>query len=117
MLRIDEVTVVGPPRRQIPHVVKPPGEAPQAVGASAAPRAREAFVVAATSDESRCRQVLNTSDSLCYIGKVFTGARHHSVLQSSRSSPGYTGKFWLSMPEKLCIFATVSQIMAFGHFW
>ena len=114
MLRIDEVKVVGPPRRQIPHVVKPPGEAPQAVGSSAAPRARETFVVAATSDDSRCRQALNMSDSLCHVGKVFTGSGHDRVLQGISSSLGYTGKFWLSRPEKLCIFATVSEKPSFG---
>jgi hypothetical protein len=109
MLRIEEVNLVGLPRHQIPHVVQPPGKAPQAGSSFAAPRAGIAFVVTTANEDSRCRQVFNTSDSLCYIGKVFTGARHHSVLQSSRSSPGYTGKFWLSMPEKLCIFATVSK--------
>ena len=85
MLRIEEVNLVGPPRHQIPHVVQPPGKAPQAGGSFTALRAWIAFVVTTASEDSRRRQVFNTSDSLCYIGKVFTGARHHSVLQSSRS--------------------------------
>jgi hypothetical protein len=109
MLSIGEVDLVGSPGHHVTDVVQETVVAPQSVGSSAATRARAAFITSTACDDFGLRQVLDTSDALCHIGKVFTGSGHGDVLQALLSSPGYIAKVPSSPPRNLCIVATVSE--------
>jgi hypothetical protein len=109
MLRIGKVDLVGSPGHQVTQVVQETFDAPQAVGSSAATGARAALVVSAAYDDFGLGQVLDTSDALCLVGKVFTGARHGDILQGMLSPPGYSGQCSSSTSEKFCIAAIVSE--------
>jgi hypothetical protein len=111
MLGIGEVDLMRASGHQVTQVVQAPCDAPQSVGSSAATRALAAFVVSAAADDFGCRQVLDTGDALCHVGKVFTGSRHGNILQGMLCSPGDITKFPSSTPEKLCITATVSYFL------
>jgi len=108
MLRIGKVDLMGSPAHQVTQIVQEPFDAPQLVGSSAATRALAACVVAAAADDFGLRQVLDTRDALCHIGKVCTGSGHGHVLQGMLCSPGDFATFPLSTPEKLCSDAIVS---------
>jgi len=97
VLRIGELDITGPSRHQVSHVVKETLDASQSVGASATTWARAAFVVPATCNDPGLGQVFDTRNSLCNVGKVFTGSRHGDVLQKKVCSPGYIGK---SSPQR-----------------
>jgi hypothetical protein len=109
MLRVGEVEFVGSPGHQVTQVVQEAFDAPQAIGSSAASGALTAFVVSATWDAFGLGQVLDTSDALGLVAKVFTGSGHGDVLQVILSVPGYIGQCPSSRSKKLCNDATVSQ--------
>src|SRR6266849_9820183 len=85
-LRIGEPDLAGSSGHKVTHVVKETFDAPQSVGSCAATRASAAFVVSTPCEDFSLRQVLNTSDSLCHVGKVYTGSGHGDVLQGMRCS-------------------------------
>jgi hypothetical protein len=114
MLRIGEVDIVGVLGDQVPQVVQKSLDAPQARGSRAAARTLAISIVAAADDGRGLRQVFDTRDALCHVGKVFTRSWHSCILQGRRCSSEYIASFPRSTPEKLCNDATVSPSSTFN---
>jgi len=115
MLRIGEVDIVGVLGDQVPQVVQKSLDAPQARGSRAAARTLAISIVAAADDGRGLRQVFDTRDALCHVGKVFTRSWHSCILQGRRCSSEYIASFPRSTPEKLCNDATVSFLPIFRY--
>jgi len=81
MLRVVDEDIAGSSCERVAEVVEDSGNRSESVSVFSALGARPAPVVSAPSDDLRLGKILNTSDSLGFIGYVFSGFRHVDVLR------------------------------------